>query len=132
MSRYGNRCLDFSVKAGFRIFSVYRTRTGEKALGHHRSRPKRNDTALAERLLKLKRARKSTNASSAKAPTFNHVHDADASSESDCSRDQKQTCRDRDDSDGSRDALTSRCQSFDGNGYRHDSHRPNVHDPDYQ
>ncbi len=29
-----------------------------KALGHHRSRPKRNNAAAAKRILKLKRARK--------------------------------------------------------------------------
>jgi hypothetical protein len=52
------------------------------------------------------------------------------SSEPGCSRDQEQPCRDDDGSDGSRDALTARCDTFDGDGYRHDSHRAQVHDPD--
>src|SRR6266536_3303072 len=60
------------------------------------------------------------------------VHDADASSEPGCSRDQKQPCPDDDGPDGSRDALTSRCETFDGDGCRHDSHRAQVHDPDDQ
>ena len=37
-----------------------------------------------------------------------------------------------DDPDGSRDALTGRCETFDGDGGRHDSHRAKVHDPDDQ
>src|SRR5688572_915315 len=37
---------------------------------------------------------------------------------------------DDDGSDGSRDALTGRCQTFDGDGCRHDSHRAKVHEPD--
>jgi hypothetical protein len=41
------------------------------------------------------------------------VHDADESSEPDCSPDQKQPCPDDDGPDGSRDALTGRCQTFD-------------------
>ena len=41
------------------------------------------------------------------------VHDADASSEPGCSRDQKQPCPDDDGPDGSRDALTGRCETFD-------------------
>src|SRR5687768_17616513 len=49
-----------------------------------------------------------------------------------CSRDQKQPYPDDDGSDGSRDALTSRCETFDGDGCRHDSHRAKVHDPDDQ
>src|SRR5216117_1345970 len=53
-----------------------------------------------------------------------------ASSEPGCSRDQKQPCPDDDGSDGSRDALTGRCETFDGDGCRHDSHRAQVHDPD--
>src|SRR5256714_3415512 len=57
---------------------------------------------------------------------------ADASSESGCSRDQKQPCPDDDGSDGSRDALTARCETFDGDGCRHDSHRAKVHNPDDQ
>ena len=58
------------------------------------------------------------------------VHDADASSEPGCSRDQEQPCPDDDGPDGSRDALTGRCETFDGDGCRHDSHRAQVHDPD--
>src|SRR5713226_3433010 len=57
-------------------------------------------------------------------------HDADALSEPGCSPDQKQPCPDDDGPDGSRDALTGRCETFDGDGCRHDSHRPKVHDPD--
>jgi len=59
-------------------------------------------------------------------------HDADASSEHGCSRDQKQPCRDDDGPGDSRDALTGRCETLDGNGCRHDSHRAKVHDPDDQ
>ena len=58
------------------------------------------------------------------------VHDADASSEPGCSRDQKQPCPDDDGPGGSRDALTGRCETFDGDGCRHDSHRAKVHDPE--
>ena len=58
------------------------------------------------------------------------VHDADASSEPGCSRDQKQPCSDDDGPDGSRDALTGRCEAFDGDRCPHDSHRAKVHDPD--
>src|SRR6266571_682895 len=60
------------------------------------------------------------------------VHDANASSEAGCSRDQKQTCPDGDGPGGSRDALTGRCETFDGDRCRHDSHRAKVHDPDDQ
>jgi hypothetical protein len=60
------------------------------------------------------------------------VHDADASSEPGCSRDQKQPCPDHDGPGGSRDALTGRCETFDGDGCRHNSHRAKVHDPDDQ
>jgi len=60
------------------------------------------------------------------------VHDADASSEPGCSRDQKQPRPDDDGPDGSRDALTGRCETFGRNGCRHDSHRAKVHDPDEQ
>src|SRR5512132_468858 len=59
-------------------------------------------------------------------------HDADASTEPGWSRDQKQPCPDGDDPDGSRHALTGRCETFDGDGCRHDSHRAKVHDPDDQ
>ena len=59
-------------------------------------------------------------------------YDADASSEPGCSRDQKQPCPDDDGPDGSRDALTSRCETFDGDGCRHGSHHAQVHDPDDQ
>src|SRR6266403_3095649 len=54
----------------------------------------------------------------------------DASSEPGCSRDQEQPGPDDDGADGSRDALTGRCETFDGDGCRHDSHRAQVHDPD--
>ena len=54
----------------------------------------------------------------------------DPSSEPGCSRDQEQPRPDDDGSDGSRDALTGRCETFDGDGCRHDSHRAQVHDPD--
>jgi len=47
-----------------------------------------------------------------------------------CSPDQKQPCPDDDGPDGSCDALTGRCETFDGDARRHDSHRPKVHDPD--
>jgi hypothetical protein len=57
---------------------------------------------------------------------------ADASSEPGCSRDQKQPCPDDDDADGSRDALTRRCETFNVDGCRHDSHRAKVHDPNDQ
>jgi hypothetical protein len=58
------------------------------------------------------------------------VHDADASSERRCSRDQKQPCTDSHDPEGSRDALTGRRETFDGDGCRHDSHRAQFHHPD--
>ena len=54
----------------------------------------------------------------------------DASFEPSCSRDQEQPCPDDDGSDASRDALTGWCETFDGDGCRHDSHRAQVHDPD--
>ena len=50
------------------------------------------------------------------------MHDADPSSEPGCSRDQKRPCAADDGSDGSRDAFTSRCETFDGDGCRHDNH----------
>jgi hypothetical protein len=59
-------------------------------------------------------------------------YDADSSSEPGCARDQKKPCSDDDGPDGSRDALTSQCETFDGDGCRHDSHRAKVHDPDDQ
>ena len=55
-----------------------------------------------------------------------------ASSEPGCSRDQKQPCPDGDGPDDSRDALTGRCETFDGDGCRYDGHRAKVHDPDDQ
>lgn len=58
------------------------------------------------------------------------VHYADASSERGCSRNQKQPCPNDDGPDGLRDALTGRCETFDADGCRHDSHRAKVHDPD--
>ena len=54
----------------------------------------------------------------------------DASSEPSCSRDQEQPCPDGDGPGGSRDALTGWCETFDGDGCRHDSHRAQVRDPD--
>jgi len=60
------------------------------------------------------------------------VHDADASSEPGCARDQQQPCPNDDGPDGSRDARTDQCETFDGDGCRHDSHRAQVHDPDDQ
>src|SRR5439155_26478036 len=48
------------------------------------------------------------------------LHDADASSEPGCSRDQSQPCPDDDGPDGARGALTARCETFDGDGRRHD------------
>ena len=42
----------------------------------------------------------------------------DASSEPGCSRDQEQPCPDDDGSNGSCDALTGRCETFDGDGCR--------------
>ena len=55
------------------------------------------------------------------------VHDADASSEPRCSRDEKQPCPDDDGPDGSRDALTGRRETFDGDGWSHHSHHAKVH-----
>src|SRR3989475_12825282 len=49
-----------------------------------------------------------------------------------CSRDQKQPCAQRDGPGDSRDPLTGRGKTFDGDGGRDDSHRENVHDPDDQ
>ena len=47
-------------------------------------------------------------------------------------RDQKQPCADGDGPGGSGGALTGRCETLDGDGWRHDSHRAKVHDPDDQ
>src|SRR5205823_8740743 len=47
-------------------------------------------------------------------------------------RDQKQPCPDGAGPGGSRDALAGRCETLDGDGCRHDSHRAKVHDPDDQ
>src|SRR2546429_3869274 len=55
-----------------------------------------------------------------------------ASSEPGCSRDQKQPCAEGDGPGGSRDALTGRGKTFDGDGGRDDGHRENVHDPHHQ
>src|SRR6266550_4096991 len=57
---------------------------------------------------------------------------AGGSSEPGCSRDQKQPCADDDGPGGSRDPLTCRCKTFDGDGCRDDSHRAKVHDSDHQ
>ena len=59
-------------------------------------------------------------------------HDTDASSEPGCLRDQKQPGPGDDGPGGLRDALTGRCETFDGDGCRYDSHRAKVHDPDDQ
>src|ERR1700681_2945619 len=50
-------------------------------------------------------------------------YDADASSELGCSRYPKQPCPDKNEPDGSRASLTSRCETFEGDSCRHDSHR---------
>jgi hypothetical protein len=47
-------------------------------------------------------------------------------------QDQKPSCPDGDGPDGSRDALTGRRETFDGDGCRHESHCAKVHDPDDQ
>jgi hypothetical protein len=44
--------------------------------------------------------------------------------------DQEQPCPDDGGSDGSRDVLAARCETLDGDGCCHDSHRTQVHDPD--
>jgi len=54
----------------------------------------------------------------------------DASSEPGCLRNQKQPDPDGNGSDGSRDALTGRCETFDRDGCGNDSHRAKVHHPD--
>src|SRR5579862_1993630 len=59
-------------------------------------------------------------------------HDADASSERGCTRDQKEPCPDDDGPDGSRDALTGRRETFDGDGCRYESHRAKVHHSNHQ
>src|SRR6267154_5534520 len=59
-------------------------------------------------------------------------HDANASFEPGCAHDQKQSCLDDDGPGGSRDALTGRSETFDGDGCRHDSHRAKIYDPDDQ
>jgi hypothetical protein len=56
----------------------------------------------------------------------------DGSSESGCARNQKQPHPDDGDPAGSRDALAGRCEAFDGDGCRNDSHRAKVHDPHNQ
>src|SRR6266851_9267511 len=65
-------------------------------------------------------------------PRRRSSHDADASSEPGCSRDQKQPYPDGDGPGGSGDALTGRCETLDSYGCRHDSHRAKVHDADDQ
>lgn len=59
-------------------------------------------------------------------------HEADPSSDPGCPHDQKQPCRDENDPDGSGDALTGGCETFDGDGGRHDRHRTQVHDSETQ
>lgn len=53
-----------------------------------------------------------------------------ASSEACCSRDQKQPCSDDHGSDGSRDALARRRETFGGDSCRDDSHCAKIHHPD--
>src|SRR5437879_9597741 len=55
-----------------------------------------------------------------------------ASSEPGRSHDQKQPCAEGGGPGGSRDALSGRGKTFDGDGGRDDGHRENVHDPDDQ
>jgi hypothetical protein len=64
-----------------------------------------------------------------RVPAKDRCQRVDASSEPRCSGDQEQPCPDDDGSHGSRDALTGRRETFEGNGCRHDSHRARVHDP---
>jgi hypothetical protein len=54
----------------------------------------------------------------------------DRSSETGCSRDQKQSRPDDDRSNGSRHAFTGRRKTFGGHCYRNHSHRAQVHDSD--
>ncbi len=54
----------------------------------------------------------------------------DASSEPGFSRDQEQPGPDDDGADGSRDALTGRCETFGGDSCRYACHRAQVHDAD--
>jgi hypothetical protein len=57
----------------------------------------------------------------------------DASSDPGCSHDQKQPCAHDDHGpNGSPDALTRRCETFDRDGCGHDSHRAEIHDSDDQ
>src|SRR5882724_7725450 len=42
----------------------------------------------------------------------------------------KQACPYDDNADRLREALTGRCETFDGHGHRHDGHRTQVHDSD--
>jgi hypothetical protein len=58
--------------------------------------------------------------------------DRDASSESGGSGDQEQPCCNDDGPNGSRDAFNSRCETFNGDGCHHDSHRAQVHDSNDQ
>ena len=54
------------------------------------------------------------------------------SGQPDRSRDEKPSCPDNDRSDGSRDTLTGRYETLEGDGCRHHRHRAQVHDPDNQ
>ena len=47
-------------------------------------------------------------------------------------RNQKHPGPDDDGPDGSREALTGWCETFDGDGGHHDRHRAKVHDPGHQ
>src|SRR5262245_14585467 len=42
----------------------------------------------------------------------------------------KKPCLDDDGPDGARDALTGRCETFDGDGCHHESYRAEIPDPD--
>ena len=52
------------------------------------------------------------------------------SSKARCSRDQKQPRHNDSNPKGTRDGLSGRCDTLDGDGCRHDSHRAKVHNPD--
>ena len=60
------------------------------------------------------------------------MHDAYASSERGCTRDQDQACPYDDDPESSRHALAGRCETFYRDRRRRGSHRAQVHDADDQ
>src|SRR6266436_5181690 len=61
---------------------------------------------------------------------FECTLDGCSSSEAGCPRDQEQPCPEGDGPCGSGDALTARCETFEGDGCCDDRHRAQVHDPD--